>query len=127
MDWKPEMRWVDDPTYVGSDRRKARAMRLLNRRRADQSGAAPSLPAALRQLGVRVMDARNPAGLKKFSERLRATSKLAKDYGNGAVADALMKLAQKLEMPRAPDMRPMIEAELRRILLSVNAATYSLR
>ncbi len=121
------MRWVDDPTYFGSDRRKGRALRLRNRRYADHAGPPPSLPAALRQLAMRTLEVGSPAGLARFRERVSTTSKLAKEFGNTPVADVLMNLAGRLDAPRSADLRPIIETEIRRATLMLNAPSHSLR
>ena len=122
------MRWVDDPKYVGLDRRKDRAdLRLRERRRINKAGEPPSLASAIRRLSLRVIDARTPTGLAAFCKRTRETSQLAKELRNGAVADSLTKLALKLEASHGADMRPVIEAELKQVLLIIGAATYSFR
>lgn len=47
-------KWVDNQTYIGPDRRRRPAKRLMDRRRLDEAGEPPALAALLRRLRVRI-------------------------------------------------------------------------
>jgi len=47
-------KWVDNNAYIGPDRRRRPARRVLDRRRYDDAGELPPLGAMLRRLRVRV-------------------------------------------------------------------------
>lgn len=92
--------------YIGPDRRKARAgMRLINRRKDDISGPAPSVATALRQLRVKVFDANTPEGMKDFIERCRAVAILANESNERQVGNVIMDMARKLEKVNGQDVR----------------------
>jgi hypothetical protein len=111
------MLWVDHNNYIGPDRRGQRSrLRLTERRREHAVGQPPALGTALRQLRLRVLDAKGAAGLAAFSARASAVALLANARGRRPVADILMRLARRLlASPFARgDLRPMIYAELDR-------------
>lgn len=47
-------KWVDNSAYIGPDRRRRPAKRLLDRRRHDEAGQPPPVGALLRRLRVRI-------------------------------------------------------------------------
>lgn len=110
------MLWVDHNNYLGPDRRGRRSLRLTERRRELAVGQPPALGTALRQLRLRVIDAKGAAGLAAFSARASAVALLAEARGRRPVADILMRLAHRLlASPFARgDVRPMIYAALDR-------------
>jgi len=115
------MMWVDHSSYFGPDRRRARlGMRLRERRKFDCAGLAPPLRTALRQLRMRVLEARGP-GLGVFIDRANGTAVLADIQGEHDVTDQLSSLSVKLARARDADMRPMIYEELDRANASLRA------
>jgi hypothetical protein len=94
--------------YIGPDRRKARSMRLVNRRKDDLSGPPPSIATALRQLRIKVFETDSPAGMKDFIERCRAVAILANEANERPVANVIMDMARKLEKVNGQDVRDKI-------------------
>ena len=118
------MRWVDLKGYIGPDRRKARAgMRLVNRRRDDLSGPAPSVSTALRQLRVKVFDANTPDGMKDFIERCKAVAILANDSNERPAANVIMDMARKLEKVNGQDVRDKLYPILDRAVAALSGNT----
>jgi hypothetical protein len=96
-------------SYIGPDRRKARAgMRLVNRRRDDLSSPPPSVATALRQLRVYVLQADSVDGMKNFIERCKAVAILANEANERPVANVIMDMARKLEKVNGQDVRDKI-------------------
>jgi hypothetical protein len=105
------VRWVDDPSYVGLDRRDRDTLRLRERRRRENAGPLPPLSHALRHLRVRVHDTVTLEGLQKFEARVGAVSRLADARGHSELRDLLVRLARDLAY--APDdPRETIYSEL---------------
>lgn len=87
------MFWVDHQSYFGPDRRRVRGgLRLRERRRYDCAGPTPPLRTALRQLRMRVIDARGP-GAGAFVERSTAVALLAEWSDEPDAACELSSLA----------------------------------
>jgi hypothetical protein len=107
------MLWVDNTSYFGPDRRCERTMRMLERRRENYAGPAPSLSMAMRQLRMRVLDAQG-AQAAPFAERLRGVAQLARMQNEPGVANALGQLATGLANARGADVRQKLYAGLDR-------------
>lgn len=115
------MRWVDMKGYIGPDRRKARSgLRLLNRRKDDLAGPAPSVNTALRQLRVKVFETNTPEGMREFIERCRAVAILANDSNERPVANVIMDMARKLEKVNGQDVRDKIYPILDRAVAALS-------
>jgi hypothetical protein len=89
--------YVLTPAYVGRDRRVTQRTRLIERRRVDAGELAPSLAAALRQLGLRAIELDSQRTAPSFMERLYATRALAQTRGQSAVSGHLSALCTLLE------------------------------
>lgn len=99
------MLWVDNTSYYGPDRRrKAAGLRVRERRRYNAACDPPSLPIALRQLRMRILDARGPSAAQ-FSDRLQGVAIIAQVHGEHDAADALSSLAMKLARAQGADVR----------------------
>jgi hypothetical protein len=112
------LRWVDHFNYFGPDRRGGDfSFFFLERRRAKNIGKPPALHTALRQLRVRLANAKDAEGRSALQERMTATALLAEAQGFSAVAEALKTLASDLEgsHDHEVDPRPRLHAELNRI------------
>jgi len=108
------MLWVDHDSYFGPDRRrKAAGMRMRERRRYDLAGLPPSLPIALRQLRMRVLDARGPAAVR-FADRAQATALLAQMNDEYEASDELSSLAMTAARGAERDVRPTLYDSLDR-------------
>lgn len=108
------MLWVDEDTYFGPDRRRqAGGVRLFERRRENRAGNPPPLSTALRQLRLRVLDARG-AGVDAFVRRLHGTAQLAELQGENDAAFELSNLGMTLDRTRIEDARASIYATLDR-------------
>jgi hypothetical protein len=107
------MLWVDNTNYFGPDRRCKRTMRMLERRRENYAGRAPSLSIAMRQLRMRVLDAQG-AQAAPFADRLRGVAHLARMHNEPAVSNALTQLATALAASRDADVRNKLYAALDR-------------
>lgn len=107
------MLWVDQLKYIGLDRRERRTgVRLVERRREDFAGPAPSLRTALRQLRLRVLDVHEPAGRMVYIARATAVAILANAHRCGAVGDILIASVRKLGASTEPDPTPLLYAAL---------------
>lgn len=116
--WSKGMAWVDHFNYFGPDRRGADfSFFFFERRRSKGVGRPPALHTALRQLRVRLADAKDAEGRSALQERLTATALLAAAQGFSTAADALKALASDLDASRGheADPRPRLDAELGRI------------
>ena len=98
------MLWVDNTSYFGSDRRCKRTMRMLERRRENYAGPAPSLSIAMRQLRMRVLDAQGAAA-PAFAERMRGVAHLARMHNEPGTSNVLNALASTLAGARGADIR----------------------
>ena len=108
------MLWVDHTSYFGPDRRrKLSSFRMLERRRENYAGPAPSLSIAMRQLRMRVLDAQGAAA-PAFAERLRGVALIARSNNEPAVSNALNQLATALVASRGADVRQKLYAGLDR-------------
>ena len=102
------MLWVDHQDYFGPDRRtKLAGLRLRERRRDNCAGNPPHLQTALRQLRMRVIEARGP-GADAFAERAQSTALLAQMNDELDAADALSSLAMTAARGRTNDVRPIL-------------------
>jgi hypothetical protein len=91
------LRWVDHFNYFGPDRRGGDfSYYFFERRRTKSVSEPPPLPTALRQLRVRVANAKDAEALFALEERLTATALLAEAQGFEQVATALTSLAARL-------------------------------
>jgi hypothetical protein len=108
------MLWVDQDSYFGPDRRRKHGgLRMRERRRYDYAGQPPSLSVALRQLRMRVLDARGP-GAGSFADRAQATALLAQMNHEYAASDELSSLAMQAARGVERDMRPALYERLDR-------------
>ena len=102
------MLWVDHESYFGPDRRrKSAGLRMRERRRYDCAGLPPSLPIALRQLRMRVLDARGP-GAGHYADRAQATALLAQMNHQMETSDELSSLAMIAARGVNSDVRPSL-------------------
>ncbi len=109
------MLWVDHEKYFGPDRRvKPSGLRLSERRRVNYAASPPPLPTALRQLRMRVLEARGAAA-KNFADRANALALLAHDQQEFSAADALTSLANTAARGSDSDVRPALYTGLERV------------
>lgn len=101
------MEWVDYKGYFGADRRRGRTKRLLDRRKEDVSGRAPSLRTALRQLRMRVLEAEG-AGAEAFVARVQAVVTLAAIHDEPKAGDMLSRMALHLMRANGTDVREQL-------------------
>lgn len=105
------MLWVDQENYFGPDRRrKPNGLRLVQeRRREDRAGPPPPLGTALRQLRMRVLDARGAAA-DAFIVHAHGMAQLAELQHEPEAALALARLAVLAERGREMnhDVRPAL-------------------
>jgi hypothetical protein len=117
-----EMLWVNHDNYFGPDRRrKLGGLRVRERRRYDYAGNAPPLNTALRQLRMRILDARGPAAAT-LSDRARAVADLAAAQGEHEAAHELSTFAASALRGRNVDVRPMLYKELDRVHAALHDA-----
>ena len=109
------MLWVDYDSYFGPDRRrKLGGLRVRERRRYDYAGTAPPLNLALRQLRMRILEARGPAAAA-LSDRARAVAMLADTQGEHEAAHELSTFAASALRGRNSDVRPVLYKDLDRV------------
>lgn len=109
------MLWVDHTSYYGPDRRrKAAGLRVRERRRYNAACDPPSLPIALRQLRLRILDARGP-GTAPFIDRLQGAAIIAHIHGEDDASDALSSLAMTLARAQGADVRSALYEGLDRV------------
>lgn len=102
------MLWVDHQNYFGPDRRRARAgLRLRERRHDDCASTPPPLTTALRQLRMRVIEARG-AGAAVFADRAQSVALLAQMNHEYEASDTLSSLAMTAVRARDTDVRPIL-------------------
>jgi hypothetical protein len=102
------MLWVDHQNYFGPDRRRVRAaLRLRERRHDDCAGTPPPLTTALRQLRMRVIEARGP-GAAVFADRAHSVALLAQMNSEYEASDTLSSLAMTAVRARESDVRPIL-------------------
>lgn len=116
------MLWVDQDTYFGPDRRrKSAGLRVRERRRYNYAGQAPSLPIAMRQLRLRVLDAQGERAVT-FAERIRGTAQIAQSHHESGVSSVLNGLANQLSAARGADIRQSLYDGLDRAHAAMRAA-----
>lgn len=116
------MLWIDTDTYFGPDRRQVNGgARILDRRRANGASSLPPLSTALRQLRLRVLDARG-AGVEAFVNRVQGTALLAEMQGETDAAFELANLGMTLDRTCIEDARENIYAVLDRAHAMMKAA-----
>jgi hypothetical protein len=116
------MLWVDEETYFGPDRRKADGgLRFLERRRTNRAGTPPPLATALRQLRLRVLDARG-SGVDAFVNRVHGTALLAEMQNQTDAANELSVLGTTLGRTSLDDVRQHIYVSLDRAHALMRAA-----
>ena len=107
--------WVDQDSYFGPDRRrKSGGLRMRERRRYDYACPPPSVPIALRQLRMRVIDARG-ADAARFADRVQAVAVLAQMQQEYDASDALSALALTAARGVDRDVRPALYDGLDRV------------
>jgi hypothetical protein len=108
------MLWIDHDSYFGPDRRrKPSGLRMREQRRYNLAANPPSLPIAMRQLRLRVLDARG-ASAKAFADRALATAVLAQMQHEMNASDALSSLARTAARGVDRDVRPALYEGLER-------------
>ena len=116
------MLWVDHASYFGPDRRrKPGGMRIRERRRYDYAGPPPPLPTALRQLRMRVLEARGPEAAT-LSDRARGVAMLAAACGEHDAAAELSAFAATALRGRNADVRQHLYADLDRVHAATRCA-----
>lgn len=114
------MLWVDHESYFGPDRRrKLGGLRVRERRRHDCAGHARPLNTTLRQLRMRILEARGPAAAA-LSDRALAVANLAAAQGEHEAAHELSVFAATALRGRNSDVRPT----LYRVLDQVHAVLH---
>lgn len=109
------MLWVDHDSYFGPDRRrKLGGLRMRERRRYDYAGAPPPLNTALRQLRMRILDARG-AGAARLSDRAHSVAMLAASHGEHDAAHELSAFAATALRGRNDDVRQALYKDLDRV------------
>jgi hypothetical protein len=117
-----KMRWVDNDSYFGPDRRQhGGGLRLTERRRNDCAATPPPLSTALRQLRLRVLDAQGP-GVSAFADRVQGTAVLAQLQHEPEVAFELNTLSMTLNSAWLNDARANIYKTLDRAHALMRAA-----
>jgi hypothetical protein len=107
------LRWVDNKSFLGVDRRKQRPSLRFGERRAESADTeAPTLAAALRQLSVRANETNKPAGVQAFAHRTQAIAELADHYRENALARELRRLADLLLAAPKEDWRERLTEAL---------------
>lgn len=116
------MLWVDCDTYFGPDRRaNACGLRLVERRKHDRATPPPPLNLALRNLRLRVIDARG-SGVDAFAQRAASAALLAEMNHEPEAAFELSSLCESVLRHRGEDMRPIIYEKLDRANAVLRAA-----
>lgn len=116
------MLWVDQESYFGPDRRQGDGgLRLIERRRVNDAGSPPPLATALRQLRLRVLDARGD-GVQSFVNRVQGTALLAELQNEHDAAQELNALGITVDRTSLDDVRQHIYASLDRAHASLRAA-----
>lgn len=88
------MRWINNKSFVGIDRRKRRPTLRFGERRVEASATdAPTLASGLRQLRVLTEGAHTGRGVAEFVTRTRLIAELAHAYGEAALSHELSRLA----------------------------------
>ncbi|ANP46892.1 hypothetical protein [Candidatus Viadribacter manganicus] len=117
-----KMLWVDNDSYFGPDRRrKLGGLRVRERRRYNCAGHPPPLSTALRQLRMRILDARGPAAAT-LSDRAYAVASLADAQGEHDAAHELSTFAAAALRGRNQDMRSVLYLDLDRVHAAMNTA-----
>jgi len=101
------MLWVDHQNYFGPDRRFAYKLRLRERRHSNCAGAPPHLATAMRQLRMRIIEARG-LGAQAFADRAQGTAILAQVNDEHEAADALSSLAMTAARGVERDVRSFL-------------------
>ncbi|MEZ5995713.1 MAG: hypothetical protein R3C25_08150 [Hyphomonadaceae bacterium] len=115
------MLWIDCQSYFGPDRRRKHGgVRLRERRRYDCAGNPPPLPTALRQLRLRVIEARGPGALA-FRDRAHALAMLAHAQNQLSASDCLSSLAMLAGRGQHNDVRPALYEQLGRVHAALEA------
>lgn len=92
------LRWIDNKSFTGPDRRRQRPRLRHGERRQEMAAGAPlSLAAALRQLRVHCVSAKQPTGVRQFATRVRAVADLASAHREDALARELKRLADRVD------------------------------
>lgn len=115
------MLWVDNESYFGPDRRQSETLRIVERRRANGAGSPPPLSTALRQLRLRVLDARG-SGVGAFVNRVQGTALLAEMQNEPEAAVELNALGLTLDRTCIDDARQHIYSTLDRAHAVLRAA-----
>ncbi len=114
------MLWVDHDSYFGPDRRrKLGGLRVRERRRYNYAGNVPPLNTALRQLRMRILDARGPAAAS-LSDRALAVASIAASQGEHDAAQELSALAASALRGRNDDVRPTLYKQLDRVHAAIH-------
>lgn len=109
------MTWIDQPSYIGPDRREhAKGWRLIERRKRSLLVDAPTLPAALRRLKLSLIDVTSEESSTAFARLAQAYAGRARTLGRSDIAGVLDRLVVFLNTPQVieGDRRPAIDAAL---------------
>jgi len=120
--WTTTMLWVDCETYLGPDRRQARTLRIIERRRKDLAQNPPALNSALRRLRQHVIDATGERA-RTFAAQVQGVAQLAEFDCEPNASAMLVRLADyTAERGVESDVREGIYFRLDRIRQTVRAA-----
>ncbi|MBY0564108.1 MAG: hypothetical protein K2P58_07970 [Hyphomonadaceae bacterium] len=108
------MLWIDYESYCGPDRRHHAVMRWRDRRRINLASAPPPFDTALRQLRMRIIDARGVRA-DALASRAQAVAILARMQGETEAAAALLSFAALAARGRDTDVRTALHASLDRV------------
>lgn len=106
------LNWVEHSNYVGPDRRKrAPAVRLLERRRQSYVTDPPTLMNALRRLKLKVLDVVDEESVAEFATLTGAVQQLAMHKGRPDIGGILEELHCTLCGPDVLETDPRIVIE----------------
>lgn len=107
------MRWIDNASFAGVDRRKRKpTLRFGERRQEAANTEPPTLGATLRQLQVRASAATAARGVRAFVERTRLAAELSAACGETALAQELTRLADLVAAQPEADWSARLGAAL---------------
>jgi hypothetical protein len=93
---------------------------MLERRRDNYAGPAPSVSIAMRQLRMRVLEAQG-AGAPAFADRLRGVAQIARLHNETGASNILNALAATLTGARGADIRQKLYEGLDRANAALRA------
>lgn len=97
-------KWIDNSEYVGPDRRRASERRLFKeRRKFDESGEPPSLPAMIRRLRVHLMGLKTPQEKQLMLQLARVAITHAEMLHKMGAADLIKEGAKMVQSAHTID------------------------